>query len=338
MPNENMIRVFKLDDGNDVVPYHIRDSHINIAYGECTTTAETIAKEVVLVDDPGWQLKAGSIAIVRFVNAVPANATLNIAETGAKNIYIENQAVSAIIRSGDVVTFIYDGTKYLITAIDRAASDIDNKIDLSQKGAVNGVAELDVNGKVPSSQLPSYVDDVLEYSTLSSFPATGETGKIYIALDTNLSYRWSGSTYVTIASDLALGETSSTAYRGDRGKVAYDHSADPNRITTQTAEGLYKIAVTSEGHVKSVAAVVKTDITSLGIPGQDTTYSDMTGAGASFSGVHGLVPAPAAGDQTKFLRGDGTWGVIDVTDCITSSDVATTNETQAIIEEYGVSV
>lgn len=81
-----------------------------------------------------------------------------------------------------------------------------------------------VDGKVPASQLPSYVDDVLEYANLAAFPGTGETGKIYVAIDTNKTYRWSGSAYVEISPSLALGETSATAYRGDRGKTAYDHS------------------------------------------------------------------------------------------------------------------
>jgi len=97
-------------------------------------------------------------------------------------------------------------------------------IPLSLKGANNGVAELDNSGLVPAAQLPAYVDDVLEFANLAAFPGTGETGKIYIALDTNLTYRWSGSIYVEISASLALGETSSTAYRGDRGKIAYDHS------------------------------------------------------------------------------------------------------------------
>ena len=97
-------------------------------------------------------------------------------------------------------------------------------IPSTDKGANGGVAELDSNGKVPSSQLPSYVDDVLSYASQSAFPATGETGKIYIAEDTNKTYRWSGSAYAEISASLALGETSSTAYRGDRGKTAYDHS------------------------------------------------------------------------------------------------------------------
>ena len=102
-------------------------------------------------------------------------------------------------------------------------------------GAANGVAELDGTGKVPSSQLPSYVDDVEEYANLAAFPVTGESGKIYIALDTNLTYRWGGTTYVEISPSLALGETSSSAYRGDRGKIAYDHSlltsGNPHNVT-----------------------------------------------------------------------------------------------------------
>ena len=80
------------------------------------------------------------------------------------------------------------------------------------------------DGKVPASQLPSFVDDILEFATLSAFPTTGEAGKIYVTLDTNLTYRWSGSGYVEISPSLALGETSSTAYRGDRGEIAYNHS------------------------------------------------------------------------------------------------------------------
>lgn len=94
----------------------------------------------------------------------------------------------------------------------------------ANKGVANGYAELDSNGHVPASQLPSYVDDVIEFASQAEFPGTGETGKIYITQDTNKTYRWSGSAYVEISASLALGETSATAYRGDRGKTAYEHS------------------------------------------------------------------------------------------------------------------
>lgn len=94
----------------------------------------------------------------------------------------------------------------------------------ANKGAANGYASLDAGGKVPSAQLPSFVDDVIEAANFAALPATGVSGVIYVAMDTNLTYRWSGTAYVEISKSLALGETSATAYRGDRGKTAYDHS------------------------------------------------------------------------------------------------------------------
>lgn len=101
-------------------------------------------------------------------------------------------------------------------------SSLAGKVNTSSVGSANGVAGLDANGKVPSAQLPSYVDDVLEYASRSAFPATGETGKIYVDIDKNKTYRWGGSDYVEISESLALGETSSTAYAGDKGKANAD--------------------------------------------------------------------------------------------------------------------
>lgn len=93
---------------------------------------------------------------------------------------------------------------------------------LGQRGG-KGVASLDFDGKIPTSQLPSYVSDVLEFASFDRFPAKGEVNKIYIALDTNKTYRWGGTVYVEIGSSLALGETSETAYAGDKGKRNADN-------------------------------------------------------------------------------------------------------------------
>lgn len=142
-------------------------------------------------------------------------------------------------------------------------------IHASSKGVAEGVAELDTNGKVPSSQLPSYVDDVLEYESVSNFPTPGESGKIYVAKDVNKSYRQSGSGYVDMNEGVVLGETASTAYRGDRGKAAYDHASDPDKLTTATSSGFYKIAATANGHIQSLTSVTKEDITNLGIADSD---------------------------------------------------------------------
>lgn len=119
------------------------------------------------------------------------------------------------------------------TAVGLSNVTNDAQVKRSEMGAASGVATLDTSGKVPSSQLPSYVDDVLEYANKAGFPATGESGKIYVAQDANLTYRWSGTAYVEISPSLALGETSSTAYAGDKGKANADNIANIISGTTK---------------------------------------------------------------------------------------------------------
>jgi len=117
----------------------------------------------------------------------------------------------AYVDNGDAAT--------LVSANAYTDSSLSDKADL-------------VGGFVPASQLPSFVDDVLEghlidmttFDDLFNDPYVPESGKIYLDITTNLQYRWGGSSYVVLNPSLALGETSSTAYRGDRGKIAYDHS------------------------------------------------------------------------------------------------------------------
>ena len=259
-------------------------------------------------------------------------------------------------------------------------------------GAANGVASLGSDGKIPSSQLPSFVDDVLEYDTESAFPSSGEAGKIYVDKSTNKTFRWSGTQYVVIGSSLALGTTTGSAFDGANGQAAYTHAVT-NKGAAFTS-GLYKITTNAEGHVTAATKVSKADITGLGIPAQDTTAlgsmtgtlsiehggtgastkedaisnlglgtlatkssvgktdlsagvqsslaladsalqsitksmvttalgytpletapdpQPMTAASASADGAAGLVPKPAAGANTKFLRGDATWQAITAT-------------------------
>ena len=180
--------------------------------------------------------------------------------------------------------------------------------------AVNASA---INGTIAAANLPSFVDDVLEGYYNSSdgkfyknYDATnkaysnvytGETGKIYVNLADNKTYRWSGSAYVVISETIALGETSTTAYRGDRGKAAYDHAAAKG---SAFASGFYKITTNAHGHVTAATAVAKTDITALGIPAQDTVYTHPTTSGNKH--------IPAGGSAGQFLKwsADGTaaWG------------------------------
>ena len=185
---------------------------------------------------------------------------------------VQNKVVNTAISSLNTLVGDKSVASQITSAIDTL--DLDSTyIAAIQKGAANGVAELDSSGKVPSTQLPSYVDDVLEYTTKSNFPSAGETGKIYVDTSTNLAYRWGGSTYTEISPSIALGTTSSTAFRGDYGNTAYTHATAKGSAFTS---GLYKITTKAQGHVTAATAVAKSDITDLGIPAQDTTYSTVT--------------------------------------------------------------
>lgn len=187
----------------------------------------------------------------------------------------------------------------------------DAQVKRTEMGAASGVATLDSNGKVPTSQLPSYVDDVIEgyykaadgkfYSTLSgttySGEITGETGKIYIDLSTEKTYRWGGTAYAEISASLALGETSSTAYRGDRGKIAYDHS----QVTSGNPHNVTKADV-GLGNVKDQAITV----TSTSVSDGTNTFNKYTHPTSA-----GNKHIPTGGSSGQFLgysaSGTATW-------------------------------
>lgn len=167
-------------------------------------------------------------------------------------------------------------------------------------GKVNASTQL--TGTVPSSCLPSYVDDVLEYNGLANFPKTGESGKIYTDTSTNKVYRWGGSSYVVISDTITLGTTSSTAYRGDLGNEAHSWAstakAHADKHGSAFASGLYKITTNDAGHVTNATAVAKSDITALGIPGSDTHYTSNLIVGTSSSAVANSATA----NGTTFLN------------------------------------
>lgn len=150
-------------------------------------------------------------------------------------------------------------------------------IAATEKGANNGVATLGSDGKVPSSQLPSYVDDVIEgYYYDSKFykeaahttEITAEAGKIYVDLATNKTYRWGGTAYAEIAAGLALGETQGTAYEGSKG------AANASAISTHT--GNSDIHVTAQNKSDWNA---KYDKPSTGIPATDLASAVQTSLG-----------------------------------------------------------
>jgi len=214
--------------------------------------------------------------------------TLTIGAKKVKNTHIADDAVRAEhVKDGENLPVDITGNAATATKatqddegnvikntylkIDDAAGN-SGYIPKSQKGAANGVATLDDDGKVPSSQLPSYVDDTLEgylyngnfYSDSShTILIAAETGKIYVDKSTNRCYRWSGSQYTEISASLALGETSSTAYRGDRGKIAYEHSQRTGNPHGTSLSDLGVTATASELNVLDGVVVNVTEINRL---------------------------------------------------------------------------
>lgn len=240
----------------------------------------------------------------------------------------ENNKINADVTESDIQTL---------------SSQIAGKADSSHthtaEDTTSGVFSIDriptipaskLSGMIPNEMLPSYVDDVAE-GTLNTFPTTGETGKIYVDTSTNKTYRWSGSQYVEISESLALGETSSTAFRGDRGKVAYNHTSrtdNPHNVTPS------QIGAAEEDHTHSVNDL--TDMPSWSKAETKPTYTaNEVGAapashGHEISDVDGLQDAldskaasnhthanattaaagflpKLGGGTTNYLRADGTW-------------------------------
>ena len=167
------------------------------------------------------------------LDGIPADATSNPGTITGITMNGASKGTSGIVDLGTVLTEHQDISGKANTVDVTAA--LAEKVNTSAVGAANGVAQLDGSSKVPVAQLPSYVSDVLEYNNISAFPANGTDGKIYVDKNTNLTYRWSGSQYVEISKSLALGTTGNTAFPGDMGQTAYEHSqvksGNPHHVT-----------------------------------------------------------------------------------------------------------
>lgn len=217
----------------------------------------------------------------------PTYITYDIATSDTPGLVKSSNQIN-VDESGSMI-IVDNSHNHTVENISGLQTSLANKIDKSLKGVANGIAELDDIGKIPSSQLPSYVDDVIEgYLNDGKFyeesehttEVTSESGKIYIDLTTNKSYRWSGSVYTEISASITIGETSTTAYRGDRGKAAYDHSqmtfGNPHNVT-KTDIGLDNVENKSSSDIRG--EITKTNVTdALGYtpPEQDTVYNNAT--------------------------------------------------------------
>lgn len=276
-------------DGKPVVTAH--------ALEPVTTTKEGLMSAADKVKLDGIDTNANKytlpVASATVLGGIKSGTDISVDASG--NVSVVDDSHNHVIGNVDGLQAALDAKVPKTTTVNGKAlsgnitlsySDV-QAIPASDKGAKGGVATLGTDGKVPSSQLPSYVDDVIEgYLNGGKFykedthttEIPGEAGKIYIDLHTSKTYRWSGTVFSVISETLALGTTSSTAFYGDKGQTAYEHATAKG---TQLASGLWKVTTNAQGHVTAGTAVSKADITGLGIPGSDTTYGNAVANGAA---------------------------------------------------------
>ena len=209
-------------------------------------------------------------------------------------------------------------------------------IPLSQKAAANGVATLDANGLVPSTQLPSYVDDVLSYANLAGFPATGETGKIYVAEDNGKIYRWSNGdpgSYINISSSVGTAdEAIKLATARNINGVAFDGTAD---ITINAEDSTPRIPTSEKGAASGVATLdANTKVPVAQLPLATTTTAGAVIVGNNIDVSSGTISVATATTAVKGVVQVGT--NIAVADGVIS--VATATDSALGVAQAGTNI
>lgn len=267
-------------------------------------------------------------ALLEKLNGIATGANKTVVDSALSSTStnpVQNKVVNSAL-GGKVPTSRKVNGKALSGDITLSAGDVD-AIPTSARGAKNGVASLDENGKVPAAQLPSYVDDVLEgyvADDLSAFykdsgktsAYTPETGKIYVNLNNNKTYRYSGSKYAVISETLALGETSSTAFDGARGKKAYDHSQSAH--APSNAERNIIVGIQKNGADVTVDSNRKVNITVPTKTSEITNDSGFITSGATTAKAKQLETARKI-DGVNF---DGTADITHYGTCSTAAGTA----------------
>lgn len=187
---------------------------------------------------------------------------------------------------------------------DKDGNDISTTyIKSIQKGAANGIAPLDRNRKIDIQYLPSYVDDVVEYENRNSFPDSGESGKIYVDLSDNTTWRWSGSEYVQIKGDLVIGTTAGTAFDGKKGDDL-EHDMSIAKATISNIPFTYVPINSNNGNsgITKVDAAIRNDggkveISAVNSGGTAHTALEISTSGATVNGNNILTEANAITEE-----------------------------------------
>lgn len=220
----------------------------------------------------------------------------------SSNNYFKGTSIVDAINKGDAAV------KAQVDRLDTKIDDVNEDLQdfKALKGQPNGLAELDGNGKVPASQLPSYVDDVMDaYATYTvsptgvlqniqlyadaehETPIVGERDKIYVNVtpgEVSYQFRWSGSQWVHIDSNaIIIGDITGTAYDGGKGKAMENvvNSMPDNLLSTFQLDqsDINNITISLTGVEKSGGKYVQSTLADITItPATNTVAGLMTGA------------------------------------------------------------
>lgn len=323
-------------DGNlnplDYVPktrtLTINGTSYDLSANRSFTTPDTITR---LKGGASGSLVSGDITLAAGANTTISQAgnTITLASTDTTYSAGNGLTLAGTTFSLPVAT---SGTGNVVTGIVQTAngitvnlgtmpttSDLANYIPLSQKGAANGVAALDASGLVPASQLPSYVDDVLEgyykvadgkfykeaaYTTLIA----GETGKIYVSLDTNKTYRWTGTTFVYITSGAV------DSVNGLTGVVVLNKSHVGLSNVDNTADAAKNVLTATKWSASRTITLSGVTATAQTIDGSGNVTIPVTAVPATL--LTGTAAVNTTGSAAKLTTprtisatGDGAWTV-----------------------------
>lgn len=281
----NVIRIKRRISGASGAPgslksaelaYNMADNTVYIGYGDDGSGNATSVKPIG--GEGTFAKLATTLSGYGITDAQPLDADLTAIAglSGTSGLLKKTAADTWTLDTSTYLTSITSGN--VTTALGFTPENSANK------GVANGYASLDSGGKVPSSQLPAYVDDVLEYTNLAGFPATGLTGVIYVALDTNKAYRWSGSTYVEIAASPgttdSVTEGTTNLYFTDaraRGAISVSGSLSYNSSTGIIA---FTDAVTSVSGKTGAVTLTSSDVGLSNV--ENTALSTATIDGGTF--------------------------------------------------------
>lgn len=356
-------------DGNlnplDYVPktrtLTINGTAYDLSANRSFTTPDTITR---LKGGASGSLVSGDVTLAAGANMAISQTgnTITLASTDTTYSAGNGLTLSGTTFSLPVTT---SGTGNVVTGISQTAngitvnlgsmptsSDLATYIPLSQKGAANGVAVLDGSGQVPASQLPSYVDDVLEgyyktadgkfykeaaYTTLIA----GESGKIYVSLDTNKTYRWTGTTFVYITSgavDSVNGLTGVVVLNKSHvGLPNVDNTADSTKSVLSATKWTAARNITLSGVTATAQTIDGSGNVTIPVTAVPATLLTGTAAINTTGSAAKLTTA-----RTISATGDGTWNVAfdgsaNVTSALTLADtgVAAGTYDQVTVDSKG---